>query len=128
MQAVVKKLHTDIDVNISGKGLKDFLKLIKDNIAGIQIVEEEDDDDEYVNVENTDWYKSIELTPAKVLKIRMENADMTFAELAKKSGIAAPNLALMESGKRNIGARTTKKTCGSLKLRRRRLHNLAFLC
>lgn len=114
MQAVVKKLHTDIDVNISGKGLKDFLKLIKDNIAGIQIVEEEDDDDEYVNVEDTDWYKSIELTPAKVLKIRMENADMTFAELAKKSGIAAPNLALMESGKRNIGARTTKKLAEAL--------------
>lgn len=114
MQAVVKKLHTDIDVNISGKGLKDFLKLIKDNIAGIQIVEEEDDDDEYVNVEDTDWYKSIELTPAKVLKIRRENADMTFAELAKKSGIAAPNLALMESGKRNIGARTAKKLAEAL--------------
>lgn len=113
MQAVVKKLHTDIDVNISGKGLKDFLKLIKDNIAGIQIVEE-DDDDEYVNVEDTDWYKSIELTPAKVLKIRRENADMTFAEVAKKSGIAAPNLALMESGKRNIGARTTKKLAEAL--------------
>lgn len=110
MQAVVKKLHTDIDVNISGKGLKDFLKLIKDNIAGIQIVE----DEEYVNVEDTDWYKSIELTPAAVLKIRRENADMTFAELAEKSGIAAPNLALMESGKRNIGARTAKKLAEAL--------------
>lgn len=112
MQAVVKKLHTDIDVNISGKGLKDFLKLIKDNIAGIQIVE--DDDDEYVDIEDTDWYKSIELTPAAVLKIRRENADMTLAELAKKSGIAAPNLALMESGKRNIGARTAKKLAEAL--------------
>lgn len=57
------------------------MKPIKDNIASIQIVE--DDDDEYVNIEDTDWYKSIELTPATVLKIRRENADMSLAELAK---------------------------------------------
>ena len=89
MQVVAKTPR--IDVRVEGKGVKAFL-------------------DEW------DYYKEMKarLTPAKVLKIRRENAGLTQAGLAKKCGIAPTNIALMETGKRNIGIRSAKKLAKAL--------------
>ena len=95
MQVVAKTPH--IDVRVEGKGMKAFLDIIKKNIPGVQII----DDDDVQNIDDWDYYKEMKsrVTPAKVLKIRRENAGLTQAELAEKCGIAVSNIALMETGR-----------------------------
>ena len=95
MQVVAKTPR--IDVRVEGKGMKAFLAIIKKSIPGVQII----DDDEAQDIDDWDYYKEIKsrVTPAKVLKIRRENAELTQAELAEKCGMAASNIALMETGR-----------------------------
>ncbi len=52
------------------------------------------DDDTPQNIEDWDYFQKIKarLTPAKVLKIRRENANLTYAVLAEKCGIASANI------------------------------------
>ncbi len=111
MQVVAKMPH--IDVKMQGVGMNYFLDIIKKEIPSVQII---DDEDESEDIDDWDYYAQMKsrLTPAKVLKIRRENAGLTQAALAEKSGIAAANIALMESGKRNIGVRTAKKLSEAL--------------
>ncbi len=111
MQAVVKMPH--ISVNLSGTGVKEFIELLKSNIPDINIVEKQSDS---VNIEDTEWYQATKkrITPAVVLKVRRENAELTQMQLAEKTGIKTSNIALMETGKRNIGARTAKKLAEAL--------------
>lgn len=109
MQVVAKKPR--IDIHIEGKGIRNFLNIIKKSIPDIKII-----DDDYIDIDDTDWYKNMKskMTSADVLKIRRENAGFTQAQLSAKCGIAVPNIALMESGKRNIGAKTAKKLAEAL--------------
>ncbi len=75
-----------------------------------------DDDGQYEEIKDSDWYKKIKkLTkPGDILRIRRENADMTQARLSEKSGVAIPNISLMEAGKRPIGPRVAKKLAAAL--------------
>lgn len=109
MQVVAKKPH--IDIHIEGKGIKSFLKIIQKSIPDVQII-----DDEYVDIDNSQWHKDIKskITAGDILKIRRENIGFTQAELAEKCGIASSNIALMENGKRNIGAKSAKKLAEAL--------------
>lgn len=111
MQVVAKKPH--IDIHIEGKGIKAFLNIIKKTIPDVQVI---DSDNEYEDIDDWDYYKEMKarLTPSVVLKIRRENAGLTQAQLSEKCGIAVPNIALMERGKRNIGAKTAKKLAEAL--------------
>ncbi|MBO6176574.1 MAG: helix-turn-helix transcriptional regulator [Treponema sp.] len=43
-----------------------------------------------------------------------ENKGWTQKELSERTGIAIPNISLMEAGKRPIGARTAKKLAEAL--------------
>ncbi|MBR7064750.1 MAG: helix-turn-helix transcriptional regulator [Treponema sp.] len=112
MQVVAKKPR--IDIHVYGKGVKAFLNIVKKTIPDVKVI---DDDDEYQDIDEWDYYKEMKarLTPATVLKIRRENAGLTQAELAKKSGIASSNIALMETGKRNIGVISAKKLAAVLR-------------
>ena len=110
MQVVAKKPR--IDIRIEGKGIKTFLDIIKKSIPDVKIIK----DDEMQDVDEWDYYKEMKarLTPAKILRIRRENAGLTQAELAEKCGIASSNIALMEGGKRNIGIRSAKRLAEAL--------------
>lgn len=110
MQVVVKT--PPIDVKIDGKGVETFIGIIKRSIPDAQIIE----DDELQDIDDWDYYAEMKarLTPAKALKIRRENAGLTQAQLAEKCGIQATNIALMETEKRSIGARTAKKLAAAL--------------
>lgn len=110
MQVVAKTPH--IDVRVEGKGVKAFLAIIKKSIPGVQII----DDDEAQDIDDWEYYKEMKsrVTPAKVLKIRRENAGLTQAELAERCGIAASNIALMETGKRGIGIKSARKLAEGL--------------
>ena len=82
------------------------------SIPDVQII----DDDEFEDIDDWKYYKDLKsrLTPAKVLKIRRENAGLSQAALAEKCGIASANIALMEVGKRSIGIRSAKKLADAL--------------
>lgn len=49
------------------------------------------------------------MTAADVLSIRRENKGYTQKQLSDMTGIAVPNISLMESGKRKIGKVNAKK-------------------
>ena len=110
MQVVAKT--PPIDIKIDGSGLDYFIEIIKRSIPGVKIIDDETPQD----IDDWDYYKKMKarLTPAKVLKIRRENAGLTQAALAEKCGIAAANIALMETGKRTIGVRSAKKIAEAL--------------
>ena len=109
MQVVAKTPH--IDVRVEGKGVKAFLAIIKKSIPDVQII-----DDEAQDIDDWEYYKEMKsrVTPAKVLKIRRENAGLTQAELAERCGIAASNIALMETGKRGIGVKSAGRLAEAL--------------
>ena len=110
MQVVVKTPR--INVKVVGKGINAFIRILKENIPDVQII----DDNTPQNIEERDYFQKIKarLTPAKVLKIRRENANLTQAVLAEKCGIASANIARMETGKRSIGAISAKKLAKAL--------------
>ncbi len=116
MLAVEKARH--IDVSIFGEGTDVVADILRKSIPGIKITPavSADDDEQYEEIKDSDWYKRIkELTrPGDVLRIRRENADMTQAQLSEKSGVAIPNISLMEAGKRPIGPRVAKKLASAL--------------
>lgn len=116
MLAVEKARH--IDVSIFGEGTDVVADILMKSIPGIKITPavSADDDEQYEEIKDSDWYKRIkELTrPGDVLRIRRENADMTQAQLSEKSGVAIPNISLMEAGKRPIGPRVAKKLASAL--------------
>jgi transcriptional regulator with XRE-family HTH domain len=71
-----------------------------------------EDDEEMVNIFDTDWYREISssTTPGEVLRIYRENAGFTQEELGKKLGkFSRQNISDMVRGKRNITKETTKK-------------------
>ena len=110
MQVVAKTPH--IDVRVEGTGLNAFLDIVRKAIPNVKII----NDDETQDIDEWDYYKEMKarLTPAKVLKIRRENAGLSQTALAEKCGIASSNIALMEVGKRNIGVRSAKKLAEAL--------------
>ena len=110
MQVVAKTPR--IDVRVEGKGVKAFLAIIKKSIPDVKII----DDDEAQDIDDWEYYKEMKsrVTPAKMLKIRRENAGLTQAELAERCGIAASNIALMETGKRGIGIKSARKLADGL--------------
>ncbi|MDD7201806.1 MAG: helix-turn-helix transcriptional regulator [Sphaerochaetaceae bacterium] len=121
---VVEKAH-HIDVSIFGEGADVIADILRKNIPGIKITPapSADDDEQYEEIKDSDWYKRIKgLTrPGDVLRIRRENADMTQAQLSEKSGVAIPNISLMEAGKRPIGPRVAKKLAGAFDINYKKL-------
>lgn len=106
-----------IDVSIFGEGTEVIADILRKNVPGIKITSSASaDDEQYEEIKDSDWYKRIKkLTkPGDVLSIRRENANMTQAQLSEKSGVAIPNISLMEAGKRPIGPRVAKKLAGAL--------------
>ncbi|MDQ7827247.1 MAG: helix-turn-helix transcriptional regulator [Candidatus Eremiobacteraeota bacterium] len=100
MLARVKVPPTDI--RITGEGaetvLRDLRRLYDDNL----VVEE---DEEYVDVEETQWYKKMraDMTPGKALRLYRQGSGLSLADLSEKSGVPKGHLSQMENGKRPIG-------------------------
>jgi len=88
-----------------------ILSLLRDEYGeNVQIVEE--DDDELVDVTDTDWYKTIKKStlPSENMKIYRELHGMTQAELGEKlGGLPRQHISNMENGKRAISLNVAKK-------------------
>jgi len=113
MLAVAKTPH--IDLRIASETIPEKVLAVLESEYGedLRII---DDDDELINIRDTEWYKSVrrEMTVGDVLRIRRDNAGLTQEELAAKTGIRQGNIAAMETGRRAIGPRVAKKLASAL--------------
>lgn len=118
MQGAGKAPPIDLRVRVRGKKKAEkLIALLRDEYrAYVEIIEE--DDDELVNVFETDWYKqtSAGMTPGDVLRIRRENAGLSQSELGVKIGSNRQNISAMETGRRTIGKESAKKLAAALGL------------
>ena len=102
MQAVVKTPR--IEINIKGE-IPDRLMSVLEEEYGEQIQLLEDNDEETVNVFETDWYRDIKskMTPGDNLKIYRENRGLTQAKLGEMLGaVPRQHISNMERGVRSI--------------------------
>ena len=123
MLVAEKKHH--IESVIHGQGAEYIVSILKKELPDLEVItssppniQEEFDpsDDELIYAEDSEWYKemSARMTPGIMLRIRRENRGWTQTELSEKTGIAIPNISLMESDKRVIGLRTARKLAKAL--------------
>jgi DNA-binding XRE family transcriptional regulator len=106
-----------IRVEVFGEGMADLVAVLKKAIPDVVITPEPDlEEDEFVNVFETDWFKEMQAKhhPGITIRIRRENADMTQADLSEKSGVPVPNISAIENGKRSVGARTARRIASAL--------------
>ena len=107
---VAEKTH-HINSYIYGQGSEYLVSMLQKAMPGLEVLPEEGqaaEDDEYEEISTTEWFNEVAgtVTPGVILRIRRENKGWTQAELSQKTGIAIPNISLMEAGKRNIGIRS----------------------
>lgn len=109
MLAVVKTPH--IEINIKGEIPSKLLTVLEEEYGqDVEITEE--DDEELLNIFETDWYKNIkaQMIPGDNIRIYRENFGFTQAELGKRLGnIPRQHVSNMERGSRNISLKMAKK-------------------
>jgi len=109
MQAVVKTPH--IEINIKGDIPKRLLSVLEEEY-GESVLLSEGDEDEVVNIFQTDWYRDIrsKTTPGDNLRIYRENHGLTQAKLGELlGGVPRQHISNMESGTRSISLKTARK-------------------
>jgi DNA-binding XRE family transcriptional regulator len=87
-----------------------ILNALRNEYGDIQVVN--DDDDELVNVIDTDWYQTIKatMTPGKTLKAYRERAELTQQELGHRIGnVPRQHISGMELDRRPIGREMAKR-------------------
>lgn len=102
MLAVVKTPR--IKIEIKGKISKRLLEVLKEEYGSdVQIIP--DDEDEKIDIFETDWYKTTKekLTPGKNMRIYRQNRGMTQKELGELlGGVPRQHISNMERGIRAI--------------------------
>ena len=109
MQAVVKTPH--IEVRIKGDIPPKLLFVLEEEF-GTDLLLEEEQDDEVVNIFETDWYSQIKssMTPGDNLKIYRENRGWTQAQLGEMlDGVPRQHVSNMERDLRPISKKTARK-------------------
>ena len=109
MLAVVKTPL--IRIHIKGQIPRQIMTVLKKEY-GDKVKLTKEDDDEMVDVFQTDWYKHVKkgLTPGKNLKIYRQNMEMTQEQLGAKLGdIPKQFISNMENGIRPISKKTALK-------------------
>ena len=106
MLAHVKTRH--IKIEMEGDIPKKILTVLKEFYGEKVVIS----DDDYVNIEDTDWYKKInkEMKPGDYMKIYRLNRKMTQTELGRElGGISKQNISHMERGTHGISKDNAKK-------------------
>ncbi len=108
MQAVVKMPRTK-PFTVQGETIPDMvLSFLREN-GNVEIIE---DDDELIDVTETDWYKNIktELTPAENVRFYRMNREYTLSQLGEKlGGLSRQNVSDIEQGRRAISKEMAHK-------------------
>jgi DNA-binding XRE family transcriptional regulator len=108
MQALVKTPRTDI--RIQGEIPPRLLDVLRSEYGSRLKLSE--DDDECVEVTETEWYKEIKAAASAgdVMRIYRENQKMTQAQLGERlGGLPRQTVSNMECGKRAVSIATAKK-------------------
>jgi DNA-binding XRE family transcriptional regulator len=116
MQAHVKTPR--IKINIKGEIHPKVLSVLKE-VYGKKVKLIKDNDEELIDVFDTDWFKNIDATmfPGKNMRIYREIHKMTQEELGKKlGGISKQNISHMERGIRPISKKTAKSLASIFKV------------
>ena len=109
MQAVVKTPH--IELQIKGNIPPKLISVLEEEF-GTDLLLEKEQDDEVVNIFETEWYSQIKssMTPGDTLKIYRENRGWTQAQLgAMLDGIPRQHVSNMERSIRPISKKTARK-------------------
>jgi len=102
MQVVVRTPHTNfkIDVDIQ----PDLIEILKAKYGeGLKLIENEDE--QYINIKETEWYKNMKekMSPGKYMRVYRDNFGWTQKILgAKLGGISAQNISHYENRNRRI--------------------------
>ena len=116
MQAVVKTPLIEIIIN--GAIPNKIINVLKEEYGKkVKIIKE--NDDEYVDVFQTEWYKKIkaETTLGDNMKIYRENHGLTQEKLGEMlGGIPRQHISNMEKGTRSISINTAKKLSNIFKV------------
>jgi DNA-binding XRE family transcriptional regulator len=110
MQAVVKTRH--IEIMVKGNNVPPKILSVLKKEYGKKLHITEDNEEELINVFETDWYKSIKktITPGFNLKLYRGMKKITQEELGKILGnIPKQHVSNMEKGIRPISLNTAKK-------------------
>ena len=106
MQVVVKTPHIRLDGEVTDE-LVDYLR---QRFGEVEVIE--DDDDELVEISESDWYRSIKATmsPGENVRVYRELHGMTQAVLGAKLGsFSRQNVSNMENGHRPISKAVAKR-------------------
>lgn len=109
MLAVVKT--PNIEINIKGEIPEKLISVLEEEY-GQDVEISEEDDEELVNIFETDWYRDIKakMIPGDNVRIYRENYGFTQTELGKRLGnIPRQHISNMERGSRNISLKMAKK-------------------
>jgi len=69
-----------------------------------------EDDEEFVEIKETEWYRNLSVSPGEVMRVYRENHNLTQAQLGEKLGnVPRQIVSNMERGKRAISLATAKK-------------------
>ena len=114
MLAIVKMLRTKKPaLTIKGQIPNWMISRLKKEYKTRLIIKEDiNEEEELVDVFETEWFSSIksQMAPGENIKIYRENAGLTQTELGEKLGnVPRQNISLMEKGKRGISKETAKK-------------------
>jgi DNA-binding XRE family transcriptional regulator len=114
MLAVVKTPH--ISIHIQGRIPTRLISALKKEYGkGVRLVEEAEDEEQLVDVFQTDWYRRVKatLTPGKSLRIYRQNAKLTHQQLGKLvGGLPKQFVSNMENGIRPISKNMAIKLAG----------------
>ena len=102
MLAIVKEPHIRMEFDKTVPEVQAFLEYITDRYTVEELPESEaDDDEEYVNIRDTDFWREMN-TPGHLLAGYRLKHDMTRAELAKRCGMSYATISAYEHDRRKI--------------------------
>lgn len=106
MQVVVKKPHIRVEGEITGK----LVEYLRREFGVIEVIQ--DEDEELVEVIESNWYRSIRptITPGENMRMYRKLHKLTQEELGRKLGsFTRQNISNMENGHRPISKAVAKK-------------------
>ena len=115
MLVVVNQPHTD-NFRIEGDISASSLDMLKRYYGSSLHVENNTDDDEWVNIEDTDWYREMKekYTPASNLAFYRKEKKLTQTALGSILGVPKQYVSDMEHERRTISKEMAKKIAAAL--------------
>ncbi len=120
MQVVAKTRR--IDLKMVGDIPDRVLNVLKEEYGDLQVIS--DVEEELVNVEDTDWFRSMQaaMTPGKVLRAYRTRENLTQIELGRRIGdVPRQHISGMETGNRPIGREMAKRLAEVLRFDYRKI-------